>query len=951
MAVRIRDEFFTDSGRNYRTEIHDTAWAGAITTDLESIKLEFDWNGNESDLLEPIKPSTCNFTLLDDGSGDFQAFRADIASASEAQFQLVVYLKNGASWDLYWCGVIMTDMVQWRNEYQPREFEILAKDGLNRLEEIRFDELNASPFTTAEQTFMYIIKTILSKNNLQSFYTGDYIKVSIDWNEVSQTLSVPQRVLEYVSIWGDLMKEQPKSDADEKQNDLEPFNCKRILEGLLRLFCARIIQSNGAFHIQQVSNFTADTYTEADYDNTGAYVTNQSVTVKKSAAPSTDFAPINGGIYGYIAALRSSRLTAKGYMDIRGAYVDEAIVDEANRVYTQTMKLGNILGGGQSYATATILAADNNSGQDIVLIAEKIGAGGNSISFTSAVSTDPLFKQINTYNSSNPTTRFKLADPTKSGVLITTSRTYAFSGGVTGTGQASRQLEIDFELTIGSQISDAMASNMQIRIDVKLICGSYRIKNSQANDIDAEWSTTATDKWSYLVKGNDYRPHKIAIITPEIPFESENNCTLELTVTLQRNSTAVAFPSANDYYGIFHDFRIIAWDGGRTKLGDQVVRVENPTVSGNSIEYDFGMLFIGDDPIVQSSISSKNYLLVNDGTGVYYRSNVWDAGYDTDYNLSTTLLMEAIALRKTPVEKYIGGFVGDYEAYKSIGYDSARWVMSNVRYDAKMDEWNGVWWKINYSRADITLSEQRLLPPPISLSPYKKPLIIKNDLPDKSSKGTNVYPYIQGQGAVNAFDVDALDNDLFRQGDSMQVYHPTKAELLDTFVVDSDTTISDTTIDVVSKDAASEIPFGALLEHDPKEVVASNMVRAKKFVQFGAIYRKALFLVAGDYSVGGGFYYYNLDNTANLVLVDLSADLVNTYRTYLPEISTCFQNGQSIVVTIKGRNGSHAIFPHPDDTAAGANIITTSAVSSLNVSGGNQRSFITDGTDWHTIGF
>jgi hypothetical protein len=70
----------------------------------------------------------------------------------------------------------------------------------------------------------------------------------------------------------------------------------------------------------------------------------------------------------------------------------------------------------------------------------------------------------------------------------------------------------------------------------------------------------------------------------------------------------------------------------------------------------------------------------------------------------------------------------------------------------------------------------------------------------------------------------------------------------------------------------------------------------------------------------------------------------------LPEIRL-FQNGQSIVVTIKGRNGSHAIFPHPDDTTAGANIITTSAVASLNVSGGNQRSFITDGTDWQTIGF
>jgi hypothetical protein len=117
--------------------------------------------------------------------------------------------------------------------------------------------------------------------------------------------------------------------------------------------------------------------------------------------------------------------------------------------------------------------------------------------------------------------------------------------------------------------------------------------------------------------------------------------------------------------------------------------------------------------------------------------------------------------------------------------------------------------------------------------------------------------------AITAIDVDALDNKLFRSGDSMQVYHPTRGELLDTFVVASDTTVSDTTIDIVGATTTSDIPVGALLEHDSKEVVASTKVRAEQFVQLGANFRKALFLVAGDYTVGGGFYYYFLDNTAN----------------------------------------------------------------------------------------
>jgi hypothetical protein len=940
MAVRIRDEFISDKGRNYRVEIHDIDWAGSIKSDLDSSKLEFDWSGDENDVSETIKPSTCNFTLEDDGSGDFAAFRADIASATDNQFQLVAYLKDGASWNLYWVGIIMTDLCSWRNESSPREFEILAKDGLNRLEELKFDEVNSSPFTTSEQTFMYIIKTILSKNGLASFYSGDYIKVSIDWNEVSQTLGLPQRILEYVSIWGDLLKEPPK-DSEQKVLTTEPFNCKRILEGLLKILCSRILQSDGAFHIQQVSNFTADTYVEADYDNTGTYTGTQTATIKKSTG--SDFYPLSNGIYGYIAALRSTRLTAKGYLDLRGAYIDEVLVNEAQKVYTQTMKLGTILGGGSAYATATILAAHNSLGVDIHLIAEKIGAGGNSISFTSALSTDPIFRQVNAYNAANASARIKLVDPTQSGALITTGNTYSFSGGVTGSGQANRQLEIDFELTNYSQISDAMASNMQFRIDIKLICGANRITNSQANNIEAIWTTVSTDMWSYLIKGNVYTNNVFSILTPEIPFESENNCTLELTVTLQRNSTSVAWPSEDDFGGILSNFRVIAWDGGRTKLGDQVVRVENPDTVYNSIEYDFGDLFIGDDPVVQSSISSKNYLIVDNGSGVTYRSNVWDAGFDTDYNLVTTMLMQAMALRRTTTEKYMGEFAGDYEAWMSIGYDGARWVMNNVRYDAKMDNWNGVWWKINYSRADIVLSEQRLLPPPLGLYPTKKQIVLVNDKPQTAGKGTSVVPYIQGQGAINAIDVDALDNKLFRSGDSMQVYHPTRGELLATFVVASDTAVSDTTIDVVSQTAPREMPYGSPLDHDPKEVVASEEIRGDKVFVMGSQWVNVQSLNETHFT--GPSFQLTIDQEFVIFLLP-----AGTYNVYLPLGSTCLKHGKSIILTIKCTTNFLTLYPHATDTTAGAMIVTNGPISSLIISGGQNISFVWDGTNWQRIG-
>jgi hypothetical protein len=56
----------------------------------------------------------------------------------------------------------------------------------------------------------------------------------------------------------------------------------------------------------------------------------------------------------------------------------------------------------------------------------------------------------------------------------------------------------------------------------------------------------------------------------------------------------------------------------------------------------------------------------------------------------------------------MGAFRGDYAAWKSIGYDSGRWVMNTVKYNSRDNEWEGSWWKINYSRADITKYEERL---------------------------------------------------------------------------------------------------------------------------------------------------------------------------------------------------------------------------------------------------
>ena len=945
MAVRLRNEFYTNNGTQYRVELHDADYGGAVVTSFRDDGFEISWDNESDNFLETIKSSSCTAIFMDDGSGTFADVRNDISVAEEDQFKLVIYKYSG-SWNLFWIGVVMTDLVEWQNDNAPREFRITAKDGLNRLEQFKFDEVLASPFLTASQTFMYIIEKCLAKNGLASFHSGDYIKVSIDWNEVSQSLTIPQRVLEYTKIWGDHLKKIHEK-TEEAIEDIEAFDCKMVIDSLLKLFCARIIYSEGCYHIQQVSNFLTSTYSEADYNNSGTYVT-QNTGVVNQKATGTDFNVLSSGIFGYHPAYRETRLTAKGYLDVLGAYIDAQIVDGTNKTYNKTLQLGTIMGGGSTFATATILAADNDYAQDIDLQAVQIGTGGNSISFTGN-GFQSLYELMDTYNAANTNdfTYATLNDRQYSLAIVDNGVTINFSGGVNGTyGQPNRKLEIDFDLFAASQLDDWYSSNLQIKVDVKLICGSYRIKNKSTSPINAgyaqcEWSTTATDKWSYIVKGNDYKTHKVQLVTPEIPFDRETGCTLELTVTLQRSNVAIPFPDPDLFWGMLDNFRVIAWDSDAIQLSDRVIIVENPTQVNNSMIFDFGDILVGDDPITQNQNISRNYLEVENQAGVTYRAEAWDASFDDDYGLVRTMLMEAMALRKTPVEKYMGGFAGDYAAHKSILYDGTTWVLNSVRYTAKMDEWVGSWFAINYSQTSIVIGSERFTPPANGIKPYPKLINPSERIPmPVNPKGKGVIPYQQGI-YMDAVETESLDNNHFRSGDALMVYHPDSRELLHEFVVDADTTVTDTSISITADNPDYDIPLGAVLEHNAKEVVESTNVRSDNFVFLGASWSKTVYLTESDFASS----IYTLNGTEGITLVNISGG--GTYYVDLPLKANSEKNGCGLDLIVKNLAGTVNLRVQAGDSGVYIKTTQGSTSTSLSITSGDSIRVVYDVANQH----
>jgi hypothetical protein len=939
MGVRIRNQFYSERGRYYRVEIHDSDYVGSVLTDFEDSGFEIDWSGESDNIIEPIKSSTCSFTLINDFSTDFNAFRNDLATAAEDEFKLVIYLWDGAAWDLYWCGVIMTDLVDWGNDTPNTDFVIQAKDGLNRLSEIEFTNINSSPFTTEPQTFMYIIEKCLAKNGLASFHSGDYIKVSIDWNDTQQSLAVPTRILENVRIWGDLLrKDQPEDSI--KRNDYDAMTCRDVLSNLLQIFAARIIYSEGAYHIQQISNFNADTYTESRYNSSGVYGTNGSVTNKKSTG--SDFIVASGGTFGYYAGLSKTKLTARGYLDVKGAYINTLQVDKDDTSETKTLQLGTLIGA--VYATAT----KTTSGNTNIFRAVVAGTTGNSIALVFNGSKTAA-TVVNDWNTANPTNK----------VLITSGiNTIVHSAGTTtlsgGAGASNRNLEISFDLQTFSN-NKVLASNIRTTVDIKLICGSFRIKNSPGNTNTGTclWSQTSTDKWTYVKEGYDTKTSTINLTTPEIIFAEEANCTAEITITITKVNGASwtdltnpnLFPkTTTDFYAVLRNLRLIAWDENNETAGDVELSVVNPDTTANSIEKHLGQWLISDYQAIVTGASSKNWVEIYSNVGTWKRANLWDADFTTNNNLVKTVLMEHMALQRIPISKYMGDFIGEYEAWKSIGYDSARWAMQAVRYNAQSDTWSGTWSYMNYSQADIASFEERLRP--VSIVPNRPPIKVYDNpgglIPIPiNPKGKGAIPYEPGMGAINAIDTEALDNNHFKSGDKMMVYHPTTWEKLHEFVVDADTTVSDTSISVTSDTPDGDIPVGAILEHNSKEVVESETIRTENLVYLGATWSKTVYLTESDFASS----IYTLDGTEGITLVNISGG--GSYYVDLPLVADAERNGCGLDLIVKHLAGSFEVRVPAGDSGVYIKTTQSSTSTSLAVTGGDSLRVVYDVTNGH----
>ncbi|MFZ4797045.1 MAG: hypothetical protein ACOYMA_06090 [Bacteroidia bacterium] len=763
-AVRISTEFYTDQNVRYKVNIWDSDWASATITTFANNGFELEYDRCDK-FLTPLIPSSCYFTLIDDNSAAFTAFKTDLANAQENEFKLYIEKYVSGAWVIDWAGIIMSDMVSWDNDGSPRYFEIVAKDGLNRLEGITFDKILTTPYTTqALQTVSKIIFDCLSYAGTAQFWNGSskpYMACNLEKHDVLQTGINQAQILDLIYIG----KEFLIDDSSKPLNGVtsykfrgqydKPLKTKDVLSQILQLFGLRIILSEGTWQILEVIQFTRTSDAFGQYNYLGSY-TGSSAGTLKLTENGTTLAVLANGKYGYYPPVKNAMAKIYPNEILNGSfYLITGLYTGSATMTSSTFELGTIYGG-----------------TDLQL-------GVN------------IYYDVRSWNASN-------------------------------------------------------WHDTYLEITAKFVLGSNRVKETGTSFFkgeDAAWTTTAADKYTMIDVGYNHQKSENRILsfrTTDIPAGTHTNSTLVITATL-KSRTGAALPTKADLNIFMNRIEVSCMDLAKSPPSyGQISELEytNSNLTDNSINIDYGFLRINDN-LGGVNISDFNSIMViqPNNAGALTRSTDWEAGYTTDVGIVETLLKETVALQATAIKKYIGNFRSTiYDAWNTIEYDSIIWVFMGGRYSAKMDEWSGEWFAIAHDSSITIAATTRVddyKPDTFTPTSWRKDIPFVDGYPIGHKPVIKVNTGVAISTATTSFTIDAAEYDHIRKGDTVKLIDQYSLANIQSWVVNANCEVSDTTLTVVSDTTDQQIYPNATFEHEPREYLVSNIVRATKQFQLG----------------------------------------------------------------------------------------------------------------------
>lgn len=339
-AVRLRIEVGGHTGINWQVDIFDEGYASTVNS-VTGKDLVIKWDREGDDILERIKGSEATIDCYNEDAA-FDSFLTELSTAYETQFKMVIYKDS----TLFWAGVVVNDVTEYENMSKPRLFQIRAIDGLARLKDVEFDDVLSGAYSD-QNTHLKYIRDVLAKNELEQFWGASeaYIRESIEWYDTqmaSGTPSASDSPLILARSHKRVFLEHNENSTDD--SDLIPKSCYEVVDGILKLYAARIVHVNGAYYIQQARNFDGGTYTERVVYKGSSPSVASSASVSHDQSEGSDIRYIGGASYSYFPPLLKARVKTFPHEWILSEKLN-LLVDGGTTTDTETLNIGTIRGG------------------------------------------------------------------------------------------------------------------------------------------------------------------------------------------------------------------------------------------------------------------------------------------------------------------------------------------------------------------------------------------------------------------------------------------------------------------------------------------------------------------------------------------------------------------------------------------------------------------------------
>ena len=317
MGLRLYSEFHSSTDKLFKVEIHDSSFSGtaeAFTVAGDGFTLNY--SGETDDIVSPIIGSNCTISAYNN-SDAFDTFINLLNNYQEERFTVRIYGEADSIEDglvmsyydtelppdnglvLYWCGIIMQDLVTVEDTHKPYVFSITAVDGIGHLANKQFTSIS-------NVTLESFIESAADAIGIDSLYADDDLLYATSVNiwDTQQTYSTSNDVTTLTRFSALVFADKEEDGSYVYSSYLD------VLKELCIAFGARFYQREGVYYFEQYLERTVTTRTVSAYhkDGTKAFTSTVSDDVTLDGTTGGG-ARLAGNSFNFLPALKKVQVS------------------------------------------------------------------------------------------------------------------------------------------------------------------------------------------------------------------------------------------------------------------------------------------------------------------------------------------------------------------------------------------------------------------------------------------------------------------------------------------------------------------------------------------------------------------------------------------------------------------------------------------------------------------